>query len=124
MRRALAAPPLFVALFLSACGPAGVVANSVIKETQGGNAADIERDIKVQFGTTPSLRDVKVSVAISNVWRDAFQTRYSVLLAGTVPDTIAHTQAIATVRKTIGANDDTILIADRIRVTAPPITAD
>lgn len=124
MRRALAVAPLFAALFLSACGPAGVIANSVVKETQGSNAADIERDIKTQLGTTPSLRNVKVSVAISNVWRDAFQTRYSVLLAGTVPDTIAHEQAIATVRNTIGADDDAIVIADRVRITAPPATAD
>jgi osmotically-inducible protein OsmY len=119
-RAAMRANPIaavFLAcLALSGCGPAGVVANSVVKSTQGGNADDLERDIKRRFAADPSLRDVKVSVAISNVWRDAFQTRYSVLLAGSIPSEDTRTAAAAAVRQVINAGDDAVIIADKMRV--------
>lgn len=117
MLRSLTFAAPVCALLLTACGPAGVVANSVIKETQGRNAGDIERDVKKEYGDNPALRDVKVSVAINNVWQNAFQTRYSVLLAGTIPDQNARTEAIAVLRRVIGGDEDTIAIADKMRET-------
>lgn len=106
---------------LSACGPAGVVANSVVKESQGRTAADIERDIKAQFSANPALKDVKVNVAINNVWQNAFHTRYSVLLAGTVADETARSEAAATLRRVIGAEDDAVVIADQTRIVPPAV---
>lgn len=113
-----------VALFLStatlsACGPAGVVANSMVKESQGRTAEDIESDIKALFNTKPGLKDVKVNVAINNVWQNAFQTHYSVLLAGTVADEDARREAKATLRHVIGADEDAVVIADQTRILSP-----
>lgn len=118
-----AAPLVLVlsATALSACGPAGMVANSVVKESQGRTAADIERDIKTQFSANPALMDVKVSVAINNVWQNAFQSRYSVLLAGTVADDDARREAAATLRRVIGAEDDAVAIADQTRIVSPTL---
>ncbi|MBC7905355.1 MAG: hypothetical protein H7Y60_01235 [Rhodospirillaceae bacterium] len=108
--------PALICLTLSGCGPAGVVANSVVKSSQGSNAEDLERDIKRRFATDPALRDVKVSVAISNVWRDAFLTRYSVLLAGTIPSEDTRAGIATLVRQVIDAGDDAVIIADKMRV--------
>ena len=116
--------PLACLLLLSACGPAGVVANSVMKETQGRNASDIERDIKKAYETSPALRDVKVSVAMNNVWQNAFQTHYAVLLAGTVPDDEARKAATVTARQIIGADEKAIAIADQMRLAPRPVKAD
>lgn len=110
------AAALLMALALSGCGPAGVVANSVVKSSQGSNAQDLESDIKRRFAAEPTLRNVKVSVAISNVWRDAFQTRYSVLLAGTVPSEDSRTAAAMAVRQVTDGGDEAVVIADRMRV--------
>lgn len=118
MLRSLAlAAPVCALLCLSACGPAGVVANSMVKETQGRNAGDIERDLLNEYGKHADLRGVKVSVAINNVWQNAFQTRYSILLAGTIPDRDARAAAIAILRRVIGGDDEAIVIADRMRET-------
>ncbi|HTH17130.1 MAG TPA: hypothetical protein VL974_10785 [Magnetospirillum sp.] len=119
MRAILRAAVLALPLISAACGPAGVVANSAVKRVQGDNAADLERAIKTQMARNPSLRDIQVSVAISNVWQDAFQTRYSVLLAGTLPSEEARREAYATTQSAIGAGDDAVLIADQTRI-APP----
>ena len=115
MRRSCRLAVLGASLFLSACGPIGVIANSAVKESQGHDSADIEQTIRQQLAQTPNLRGIKVSVAIDNVWRNAFQTHYSVLLAGTAPNSEAHDQAIATVRRII-ADDDALVIADQIKV--------
>ena len=116
--------PILCLLALNTCGPAGVVANSVVKETQGRNASDIERDIKNAYEANPALKDVKVSIAINNVWQNAFQTHYSVLLAGTIPDEEARKAATATAKQVIGTSDDTIAIADRIKLAPRQVRAD
>ncbi|MBC7951641.1 MAG: BON domain-containing protein [Rhodospirillaceae bacterium] len=116
MRTTPIAAVFLACLALSGCGPAGVVANSVVKSAQGSSAEDLERDIKRRFASEPSLRDIKVSVAISNGWRDAYQTRYSVLLAGTIPSETMRSAAATAVRQVINAGDDAVIIADKMRV--------
>lgn len=115
MRRNSCLAVLCVSLFLAACGPVGVIANSAVKESQGHDSADIEQTIRQQLAQDPKLRGIKVSVAINNVWRNAFQTHYSVLLAGTAPDFEAHDQAVAIVRRVI-ADDNALVIADQTRI--------
>lgn len=117
LRSLVLTAPVCALLCLSACGAAGIVADSAIKEAQGRNAADIERELLNAYGRHAALRGVKVSVAINNVWQNAFQTRYSILLAGTIPDRDARTEAIAILRRVIGGDDDAIVIADRMRET-------
>lgn len=116
MRTKPIAAVFLTCLTLSGCGPAGVVANSVVKSAQGNNAEDLERDIKQRFASQTPLHGVKVSIAISNGWRDAYQTRYSVLLAGTIPSETTRIAAAETVRQVINADHDAVIIADKMRV--------
>jgi hypothetical protein len=115
MRHAIAAL-LLTGTALAGCGPAGVVASTVVKGAQAGNAEDYERDLRQRFAAQPSLRDIKVSVTLSNGWRDAFRTRYSVLLAGTIPAEADRKAATQMVWDAIGATPDTVAIADHMRI--------
>lgn len=116
MRWGRIAAALLLNIGLVGCGPAGVVANSVVKATQDESADSLELDIQRRLAANPALTGVKVSVAIGNVWRDAFQTRYAVLLAGTVPHAEARAWAVQAVRDGLRAEPEAVNIADHIRV--------
>lgn len=109
--------PLAVVMALGACSEvAGVTANAALKGHQTGNAEDAERAIAQRFAADPALADLKVSVAFGNHWRDGFQTRASVLMAGTAPDEAARTRAAEIVREIVGGAPNGIAILDRSRI--------
>ncbi|MCR6632884.1 MAG: hypothetical protein NVV74_24130 [Magnetospirillum sp.] len=116
MRRAALAAALCM---LAACGEvAGVSANAALKSHQSRSAEELESRIAQRFAAEPALTGLKVSVARANGWRDGFQTRTSVLLAGTATDAAARTRAAELVREIIGGDPAAIAILDRSRMPA------
>ena len=110
---------LVSALTLDGCAvPVGFIADPIIKGHQGQDAGEIEHKIQTKFMTNPALSKVKVSVARSNNLTDLYSTRYSVLLAGEVTSQNDHDTACNMLPELIGAERDTIQIADKIRITS------
>lgn len=113
-----------VALMLAGCSEvAGVTANAALKSHQVGSATEAEQAIAARFAAEPALAGLKASVAMANHWRDGFQTRVSVLLAGTAADEAASARAAQIIRETIGGAADAIAILDRSRLRAAAATA-
>ena len=110
---------LAVVTALGACSEvAGVTANAALKGHQTGNAEDAERAIARRFAADPALASLRVSVAYGNHWRDGFQARASVLMAGTAPDEAARSRAAEIIREIVGGTPDGIAILDRSRIGA------
>jgi hypothetical protein len=103
---------------LAACSQAaGVGANVALKAHQTETTTELEKRLTQRFAAEPPLAGLKISVARANVWQDGFQSRYNVLLAGTVPDADSRNRAAAMVRETIGGDPAAIAILDRSRLT-------
>lgn len=114
MRRLL--PPILL-LTLAACSDmAGVGANAALKGHQGINAADHEKAIALRLAADPTLAGLKVSVSVTNQWRDGFSTRTSVLMAGAAPDAAACARATQVIKETIGGDPAAIAILNLSRI--------
>src|SRR5512145_400363 len=115
MRRLTTA--LALVLALAACSEvAGVTANATLKGHQTANAGAAEDALARRFAADPALSGLKASVAIANHWRDGFQTRTSVLLAGTAPDAATQARAAALIKDILGDDPDAIAILDLSRI--------
>lgn len=109
-----------VLVVLAACSEvAGVGANAALKSHQTLSGEQAEQAVAQRFAADPALAGLKVSVATANSWRDGFQTRTSVLMAGTVADTAAQARAVAIIRDTIGGDPAAVVVLDRSRIAGP-----